>query len=146
MNAIEKRVLLATLVALVLVPACAPYPAPPPERKNPGGNPAAGTPDDDSRDIDVTRPPFQAKSSAQLARSIEACVGKGAITVSASMVITPENESGFLTSDFAEGDDIVEVQNLLVESPCCGPCPWSHPAGRAGSRTRSPKPDTRSQR
>jgi hypothetical protein len=67
------------------------------------------------QDLDVARPAFQAKSAAQLARSIEACVGGAAIWVSKEMVVSPTNTSGFLTSDFAEGDDIVEVQKLLFD-------------------------------
>ena len=111
----EKRMFVAALVALALAPACAEDPTAPPERKNPAPASPSDKTDDGARDIDVSRPPFQAKSSAQLARSIEACVGKGAITVTAPMIITPENTGGFLTSDFAEGNDIVEVQSSLFD-------------------------------
>jgi hypothetical protein len=77
-------------------------------------NPAAAT-DNGPHDIDINRPKFQAKSSAQLERSIEACVGQDAIWVEASMVATTENPSGFLTSDFKQDDDIVQSQQLLFD-------------------------------
>src|SRR5688572_24967503 len=111
-----RDLLVVTSIALVLLPACAADPAPPRDRRNvvptPPAEPGSG---EDGREIDVSRPDFQAKSSAQLARSVEACVGRGATTVSTSMIATPENASGFLTSDFADGNDIVEVQKLLFD-------------------------------
>lgn len=72
-------------------------------------------PADGTRSIDVARPAFQAKSSAQLTRSVEACVGKGALGVTAAMVITEGNTNGFLTSDFVAGSNIVTSQALLFD-------------------------------
>jgi hypothetical protein len=70
---------------------------------------------DGPRPIEVARPQFQAKSSAQLLGSIQACVGGAAIWVTTDMIVTPTNTAGFLTSDFADGDDIIDVQKLLFD-------------------------------
>jgi hypothetical protein len=114
-----RELFVATSLALVLMPACAADPPPPPARRNvtptPAPTPEPTGPTEDDRELDVSRPEFQAKSSAQLARSVEACVGRGATVVDTSMIVTPENASGFLTSDFANGNDIVAVQKLLFD-------------------------------
>jgi hypothetical protein len=116
----NTRVLFAMVVALVIAPACDALSSDS-SRKNSGiDDPVVPTPtnpqdDNGARGIDVARPAFQAKSSAQLLRSIEACVGGAAIWVTSSMIVTPENQAGFLTTDFADGDDIIDVQKLLFD-------------------------------
>jgi hypothetical protein len=65
--------------------------------------------------IDLTRPSFQAKSSAQLTRSVDACVGGTATWVTNDMIGSSTQGGGFLTSDFNAGDDIVDVQRLLFD-------------------------------
>jgi hypothetical protein len=65
--------------------------------------------------IQLSRPAFQAKSSAQLSRSIEACVGGAAIWVTSEMILSGTSDKGFLTSDFADGDDVVDVQSQLFD-------------------------------
>lgn len=67
------------------------------------------------RPVDVARPSFQAKSSTQLAKSVEACVGKGALTITESMVASEANPNAFLTADFTVGSDIIEAQKGLFD-------------------------------
>lgn len=83
-------------------------------KRSSGNSEDAGT-ETPPRPVDVTRPAFQAKSAAQLTKSIEACVGKNASMITETMVASEANPAAFLTSDFAVGTDIVEVQKGLFD-------------------------------
>lgn len=63
--------------------------------------------------VNPAKPAFQAKSSTQLVSSIKNCVGPSATTVTSAMIIG--SPGGFLTTDFANGQDIVAVQNGLFD-------------------------------
>lgn len=63
--------------------------------------------------VDPTRPNFQTKSAAQLRASVEACVGPGALNITAAMLI---GNGGFLpASSFAAGTDIIDTQKALFD-------------------------------
>jgi hypothetical protein len=107
-------VVLGAFGALALAPACN---ADGDSKRNKPKTVEEAPVDDGPRNLDVARPAFQAKSSVQLSRSIEACVGAGAIKVTAPMITTPDgtNPAGFLTADFAVDADIVAVQAQLFD-------------------------------
>jgi hypothetical protein len=62
------------------------------------------------------RAPYQIKSSAEIASALAACFGQGVTKVEASMLQTPENPEGFLSSrQFAAGDDVVKGEAFIID-------------------------------
>jgi hypothetical protein len=62
------------------------------------------------------RAPYQVRTSAEIASTLESCFGTGVTTVSASMIQTADNPAGFLAArQFSEGADVVSGESSIID-------------------------------
>lgn len=62
------------------------------------------------------RAPYQVKTTAEISAALETCFGEGMTKVSASMIQTQANPTGFLTArQFSEGDDVVAGEATIID-------------------------------
>ena len=62
------------------------------------------------------RAPYQVKTSAEIASAINSCFGGGVTTVSATMVQSVANPTGFLSArQFAAGADVVAGESAIID-------------------------------
>lgn len=81
---------------------------------NPSANADAGPGIAPSRGS--VRAPYLIKTSTEIANTIEACFGTGVTSVSASMIQTPDNPSGFLSArQFTAGDNVVAGEAYIFD-------------------------------
>jgi hypothetical protein len=106
----------AIALGALLVGACATDP--PDTNAHQANNVSAGPPKDGviAPSGGSVRAPYQVKSTAEIATAIEACFGKGLTTVSASMIQTVENPSGFLSArQFSADSDVVSGEASIID-------------------------------